>query len=131
MRSGIVLGLAFSAAGLAMAWEYVERTSTSPRLAAAAVAGFGILWAILVFLTFDVFLQRQLSSVLPRLNEKVYDRVALLSTTLALAGSTSGVLMGVQSLGAVGGTLMALAATLALGSVVPVVISLNVAPEEE
>src|SRR5262249_54156763 len=84
MSRGGLLGLLFSAGWLALAWGEVRQASDAPLLAAAAVMAAGILWAIAVFLTFDIFLQRQFAGVLPRLNERTYDRLVLLSTALGL-----------------------------------------------
>jgi hypothetical protein len=131
LTRGGLLGLLFSAGWLALAWEAVRRVSDDPPVAGAALMAAGVLWAIAVFLTFHLFLQRQLAGALPRLHERTYDRLVLLSTALALVGTTGGVLLGVHGPGTVAAAFITPAATLALGAIVPLVIAVNVAPEEE
>jgi membrane-bound ClpP family serine protease len=131
MTRGGLLGLLFSAGWLAVEWEELRRASDDPPLSAAAVIVAGILWAIAVFLTLHLFLQRQLAGVLPRIHGRTYDRLVLLSTALALVGTTGGVLLGVHGPGTVTAAFITPAATLALGSIVPLLIAVNVAPEEE
>jgi hypothetical protein len=129
LRMGALLGALFAAAGLALCWDYVRQVSDTPGLTALAVAGVGALWGVIVFNLLDLTHQQLLRQMLPRLEERVYDRITLCATGLALLGTAVAVLV-VPWLGVGAGLVAGVLATGALGLVVLGVLLVNAAPDE-
>jgi hypothetical protein len=129
-RRAPLLGLLCATAGLLLSWELVTQVSEEPWQVAVVVEAIGVLWALSVFHLVDRVQQWLLASTLQRMEEKDYDRVALVSTGMGMLGATAGATLAVPNLGLGAGFGLSLLATCVLALLVPAILALHVGSED-